>query len=128
MGSASSSLARPRPSSWGSLVPWLVCLGLTAAGFRNALAPEPGLEERARDLACTGSALAPPAAVSSPRPGKASVITPAAPPCRLQATRWEAGPLGRSFDFQEQAASRPVRVQCRREYVAAGDYVCGVVP
>jgi hypothetical protein len=150
-----SQPAPRRSTSWAALLTWVLAIGLTAAGFRNALAPEPLLEGQARDLACGGSGLPitaespvgqavipsvslkgaagkPPASAPTGKlPGATpSAKPPAAPvaaPCRLQITRWESGPIGRTFEFQEQGMSRPARVQCLREYYAVGDYRCAVV-
>jgi hypothetical protein len=145
----SSSSPPPRRSfGWGTLLAWVLSLSLTAAGLRNALAPEPGLEAQARDLACAGPTLSPPALSAAATPSGAVSTTPAGKPassataapagkpamppatstCRLQPTRWESGPIGRHFEFQGPPAPGTVRVQCRREYIALGDYRCLVVP
>jgi hypothetical protein len=153
---ATSPPAPRRSTSWAALLTWVLAIGITAAGLRNALAPEPLLEGQARDLACGGSGLPisaeslvgpadtsaasskgaagkPPASAPTGKlPGATpSAKPPAAPvaaPCRLQITRWESGPIGRTFEFQEAGLSRPVRVQCLREYYAVGDYRCAVAP
>jgi hypothetical protein len=144
-----------RSTSWPALLTWVLAIGITAAGLRNALVPEPLLEGQARDVACGGSGLlitaespvgpaVTPSVSSKGAAGKPSasapsgklpgappsVQVPAAPvtaPCRLQITRWESGPFGRSFEFQEAGLSRPVLVQCLREYYAVGDYRCAVL-
>ena len=127
MTSSSSSPPRSKRSGWGSLVAWLLCIGLTAAGLRNALASEPGLEALALAAACAGPSPAPLPSASAPRPGKPLAPPPAAP-CRQRPTRWESGPLGRSIEFQPPGGGAPVHVQCRREHIALGEYRCTVVP
>jgi len=115
----------------------LLLVGLAIGVLRNALALEPQMEAQARDAACGVAPAAPPPAMSATssssaipapstaRPGKPApppLPPPAQPPCRLQLTRWERGPVGRTFEF-ENGATR-VRVDCRREHLVLGDYAC----
>lgn len=124
----SATPALPRQTPWGRHLFWLLVLGLSIGGLRNTLALEPRLDAQAREAAC---AVAPPApalsvsaapAAANARPGKPAPPPPPPPPCRLQPTRWERGPLGRTFDY-EGGATR-VRVDCRREYLVLGEYAC----
>jgi hypothetical protein len=143
---------RTRGSAWIALLTWVLFFGVIAVAVRNTYAPQPHLEGLAREAACAPSV--PPASVvppasAAPLPtasskgaagkpaataagGKSpglppSVNVPVVAPCRLQTTRWESNPFGRSFEFQEAGMSRPVLVQCLREYYAVGDYRCAVL-
>jgi len=124
---ASRSPAHPTShgSGWGSLLGWALCIGLTAAGLRNALATEPGLERMALDAACAGTAAAPAFSSPAPRPGKGPA---APPPCRLRPARWESGPVSRNLELEPPGGGSPVRVRCQREHIALGDYRCTAVP
>jgi hypothetical protein len=143
---------RTRGTSWVALLTWVLFFGFIAAAVRNTLASEPHLEGLAREVACappvpptsvvpSASAAPLPAASSKGAAGKPaatavggkppglppSVKPPVVAPCRLQTTRWESNPFGRSFEFQEAGMSRPVLVQCLRQYYAVGDYRCAVL-